>query len=48
MNHQDVSEALSAWENDQLALGMRLWQHGQALGDQSQFIYGTARWEGES
>ncbi|MEH2248928.1 hypothetical protein [Nostoc sp.] len=47
MDHRDVLEALSAWEGDQLALGMRLWKHGQALGEQSQFIYGTERWEGE-
>ncbi|MEH2419566.1 MAG: FAD binding domain-containing protein [Nostoc sp.] len=47
MDHQDVLEALSAWEGNQLALGMRLWKHGQALGEQSQFIYGTERWEGE-
>ena len=46
-DHQEVSEALSAWEGDQLALGMRLWKHGQALGEQSQFIFGTERWEGE-
>ncbi|MUL35445.1 FAD binding domain-containing protein [Gloeocapsopsis dulcis] len=47
MDHQNVSEALSTWEGDQLALGMRLWKHGQALGEQSQFIYGKGRWEGE-
>lgn len=46
--HQDVAAALSAWESDQLALGIRLWKHGQALGEQSQFIYGAGRWEGES
>ncbi len=47
IEHKDVSEALAAWEGEQLALGMRLWKHGQALGEQSQFIYGTGRWEGE-
>lgn len=47
MEHQDVSKALFAWEGEQLALGMRLWKHGQALGEQSQFSYGTGRWEGE-
>lgn len=31
-NH-DVLKALGAWEGDQLALGMRLWKSGQALGD---------------
>ncbi|MEH2181156.1 FAD binding domain-containing protein [Nostoc sp.] len=45
--HQDVLKALSTWEDNQLALGMQLWKHGQALGEQSQFIYGTERWEGE-
>jgi hypothetical protein len=43
----NVAKALEAWEVDRLALGMRLWQHGQDLGDQSQFTYGTGRFEGE-
>lgn len=46
-HEHDVPQALAAWEGDQLALGMRLWKHGQALGEQSQFVYGTQRWEGE-
>ncbi|MES1023404.1 FAD binding domain-containing protein [Gloeocapsa sp. BRSZ] len=48
IKHEDVSAALVAWEGDQLALGMQLWKQGQALGEQSQFIYGTGRWKGES
>jgi 2-polyprenyl-6-methoxyphenol hydroxylase-like FAD-dependent oxidoreductase len=48
IEHQDVAAALSVWESDQLALGMRLWKQGQALGEQSQFVYGAGRWEGES
>lgn len=48
IEQENVSEALAAWEGAQLALGMRLWRHGQALGEQSQFVYGTGRWEGES
>jgi 2-polyprenyl-6-methoxyphenol hydroxylase-like FAD-dependent oxidoreductase len=44
-NH-DVPKALEAWEGDQLALGMRLWKSGEALGERSQFMYGEGRTEG--
>lgn len=44
-NH-DVPKALNAWEGDQLALGMRLWKSGEALGERSQFMYGEGRTEG--
>ncbi|MBD1853368.1 FAD-dependent monooxygenase [Cyanobacteria bacterium FACHB-502] len=43
-NH-DVPKALEAWEGDQLALGMRLWKSGEALGERSQFMYGEGRTE---
>lgn len=42
-----VPKALEVWQVDQLALGMRLWKHGQDLGEQSQFTYGTGRFEEE-
>ncbi|MEL6469912.1 MAG: FAD binding domain-containing protein [Cyanobacteria bacterium J06623_4] len=41
----DVPNALKAWEDGQLSLGMRLWRHGQSLGDRSQFTYGKNRIE---
>ncbi|MBD1862392.1 MULTISPECIES: FAD binding domain-containing protein [Trichocoleus] len=44
-NH-DVPKALEAWEGNQLALGMRLWESGEALGERSQFMYGEGRTEG--
>jgi 2-polyprenyl-6-methoxyphenol hydroxylase-like FAD-dependent oxidoreductase len=44
-NH-DVPKALEAWEGDQLALGIRLWKSGEALGERSQFMYGEGRTEG--
>lgn len=44
-NH-DIPKALEAWEGDRLALGMRLWKSGQALGERSQFMYGEGRSEG--
>jgi 2-polyprenyl-6-methoxyphenol hydroxylase-like FAD-dependent oxidoreductase len=44
-NH-DVPRALEVWEGDQLALGMRLWKSGHALGERSQFMYGEGRMEG--
>jgi 2-polyprenyl-6-methoxyphenol hydroxylase-like FAD-dependent oxidoreductase len=44
-NH-NVPKALEAWEGDQLALGMRLWKSGQALGERSQFMSGQGRSEG--
>ncbi|MDV2994924.1 MAG: 2,6-dihydroxypyridine 3-monooxygenase [Chroococcidiopsis sp. SAG 2025] len=44
-NH-DVPKTLKAWEGEQLALGMRLWKSGEALGERSQFIYGEGRTEG--
>lgn len=43
-NH-DVPKALLNWEDEQLALGMHLWQHGQSIGDSSQFMYGRGRME---
>ncbi|MEM9007189.1 MAG: FAD binding domain-containing protein [Cyanobacteria bacterium P01_F01_bin.86] len=46
-NH-DVSKALETWEGDQLALGMRLWKSGEALGERSQFMHGPGRTEGRS
>lgn len=39
----DVPKALDAWENEQLRLGMHLWQAGQDLGERSQFRYGKKR-----
>ncbi|MEO1145174.1 MAG: FAD binding domain-containing protein [Cyanobacteria bacterium J06638_22] len=44
-NH-DAPKGLSAWEADQLRLGMHLWKVGQDLGERSQFMYGTGRSEG--
>jgi 2-polyprenyl-6-methoxyphenol hydroxylase-like FAD-dependent oxidoreductase len=44
-NHQ-VPEALNAWEPDQLRLGMHLWKTGQDLGERSQFVHGTKRFNG--
>ena len=44
-NH-DAPKALEAWESEQLALGMRLWKSGEALGERSQFMYGEERTEG--
>ena len=44
-NH-DAPKALSAWEADQLRLGMHLWKVGQDLGERSQFMYGMGRSEG--
>ncbi|MEL6382591.1 MAG: FAD-dependent monooxygenase [Cyanobacteria bacterium J06626_18] len=41
-NH-DVPPALDTWEPTQLALGLRLMRHGQALGDRSQFTCGRER-----
>lgn len=46
-DHQDVPPAIASWQGDQLALGMRLWRQGQALGEQSQFTCGTERWQGK-
>ncbi len=34
-----VPSALEDWEGGQLSLGMRLWHHGQSLGDRSQFTF---------
>jgi 2-polyprenyl-6-methoxyphenol hydroxylase-like FAD-dependent oxidoreductase len=44
-NNHNVSDALKAWELEQLTLGMQLWRRGQDLGETSQFIYGKERWE---
>ncbi|MBE9102682.1 FAD binding domain-containing protein [Vacuolonema iberomarrocanum] len=44
-NH-DAPKGLSAWEAEQLRLGMHLWKVGQDLGERSQFMYGTGRSEG--
>lgn len=44
-HHHNVPKALSAWETDELVLGMRLWKSGQDLGERSQFTYGTGRFE---
>jgi 2-polyprenyl-6-methoxyphenol hydroxylase-like FAD-dependent oxidoreductase len=43
-NH-DVPSALSAWETNQLRLGMQLWKAGQDLGERSQFIDGKERFD---
>lgn len=43
--HHDVPQALQAWEGSQLALGMRLWKSGEALGERSQFLHGRKRIE---
>ncbi len=43
-NH-DVPGALNAWETEQLRLGMHLWKVGQDLGERSQFMYGTDRFD---
>ena len=44
-NH-DVTNALQAWESNQLSYGMRLWNHGRSVGDRSQFSYGKNRTAG--
>ncbi|MBW4564931.1 MAG: FAD binding domain-containing protein [Mojavia pulchra JT2-VF2] len=43
-NHH-VPSALNAWETDQLRLGMHLWKTGQDLGERSQSMYGTDRFD---
>ncbi|MEL6500009.1 MAG: hypothetical protein AAFQ23_01195, partial [Cyanobacteria bacterium J06623_1] len=43
--HNDVAEALKAWEKDQLKFGNYLQDMGQALGKRSQFSYGKQRVE---
>lgn len=43
-NH-DVIKALKTWEPAQLAYGNQLLIHGQMLGDRSQFMYGTGRFD---
>ena len=41
--HNDVVEALKAWESNQIRFGMYLKDRGQALGNRSQFTYGKER-----
>lgn len=41
----NVLDALKAWEEEQLVLGMYLWKRGRDLGESSQFIYGKQRWK---
>ncbi|MDF5706584.1 MAG: FAD binding domain-containing protein [Nostoc sp. S4] len=43
-NHH-VPSALNIWETEQLRLGMHLWKTGQDLGERSQFMYGTSRFD---
>ncbi|NEQ19028.1 MAG: hypothetical protein F6K28_03525 [Microcoleus sp. SIO2G3] len=42
-HHHNVPQALDVWEPGQLAYGLHLIKQGQALGDRSQFTYGTGR-----
>lgn len=44
-NHH-VPQALAIWEPEQLAYGLHLMKHGQSLGENSQFVYGTKRFDG--
>jgi 2-polyprenyl-6-methoxyphenol hydroxylase-like FAD-dependent oxidoreductase len=44
-NHH-VLQALDTWEPEQLAYGLYLMKHGQALAENSQFVYGTKRFDG--
>jgi hypothetical protein len=42
-SENDVIRALKNWEPQQLQLGLHLKQRGQAIGHQSQFLFGQGR-----
>src|SRR5258708_1254463 len=44
-NDNDVKASLLAWEPGQMTLGRYLTEHGRVLGSQSQFSFGTGRYQ---